>query len=431
MRLTKVVVEQLTAEARDQFVWDDRLPGFGVKVTPKGARVYVYQYRPKHARFTRRYTIGKHGAPWTADKARDAAGDLAARVRLGEDPFAADKARREAEAAATSESKRAKDQASQERFELIATQFVERYAKPKNRNWIESQRIFDREVLPKWRDRPIRSITRKDVIELIDEIEDRAPVMARNVFAQLRKLFNWCIERDMIEVSPVMGLKGPPVPRARNRWLNDVEIMLFWRACRRMGDPFGSLFQLLLLTAQRREEVTGMRWSELNLDKSEWIIPAERAKNGMEHIVDLAPASVELIKKRPRSSEFVFTTTGKTPVSGHGHAKVQLDLHVEIERQAALRESKAKDDGEPIPPWRVHDLRRTAATGMAGLGHAPHVIEAVLNHISGTRSGLVGVYQHYKYREERKAALLAWADCVGGIVRGGKKDGQSEENASN
>jgi integrase len=438
-RLTKTVVEDLVAEPRDRFVWDDRLPGFGVKVTPKGARIYVYQYRPKHARNTRRYTIGGHGAPWTTEKARDAANDLAARVRLGDDPFGAEKARAESTLAKQSKAAEARVQRAKDRIELVTTEFVERYAKLKNRNWAESQRIFDREVLPYWKGRSVRSISRKDVIELIDRVQDRAPTMARNVFAQLRKLFGWCVERDLIEASPFIGLRPPPLPKARDRWLNDAEIKLFWKACDALGAPFGQLFQLLLLTAQRRDEVTGMRWSELNLKKAEWIIPAARAKNNKEHIVDLAPAAVSIIERialaqekarlnepAPKASDvadllaqtsaLLFSTTGETAVSGHGHAKALLDLHVETVRLTLARKAKVQKDAGPIPAWRIHDLRRTAATGMASLGYPPHVIERVLNHVSGVTSGLVGVYQHYQYRAERKAALLAWAEHVSTVI---------------
>jgi integrase len=277
-------------------------------------------------------------------------------------------------------------------------------------HWAETQRIFEKDVLPRWGDRSVRSITRKDVVWLIDAIDDRSPAVSRSVFAQLRKLFNWCVERDLISVSPLLGLRAPAPQPARDRWLSDREISLFWLGCEALGEPFGPLFQTLLLTAQRRDEVTGMRWSELDLGKAEWIIPASRAKNRKEHVVDLSPAAIALIESRSREHEFVFTTTGSTATSGHGHAKALLDLHIETLRLARRAKTPA------LAPWRIHDLRRTAATGMAALGHAPHVIEAVLNHASGSRGGLVAVYQHYQYRAERKAALQDWGAHVSAIV---------------
>jgi integrase len=184
-----------------------------------------------------------------------------------------------------------------------------------------------------------------------------------------------------------------------------------------------------------------MRWNELNLTKSEWVIPAARAKNNKEHVVDLPSAAVGILERialaqhktegkvpvppadqiarlLTQTSALVFSTNGQTAVSGHGHAKALLDLRIETVRQAQARKAKIQNDAGPIPAWRIHDLRRTAATGMASLGYPPHVIERVLNHVSGVTSGLVGVYQHYQYRAERKAALLAWAEHVSTLVGG-------------
>jgi integrase len=197
----------------------------------------------------------------------------------------------------------------------------------------------------------------------------------------------------MIEVNPVAGLKQPSKERKRDRVLSDVEIYRFWQATGELGFPFGPLLQLLLLTAQRRGELTEMRWSQIDFERAVWTIPAENAKNDRAHEVPLSDIAVEILRSLPRfvRSDIVFTTTGTTPVSGFGRVKRNLD------RRMATHE------------WRLHDLRRTAATGMARLGVAPHVIERVLNHISGQISGVAAIYNRYAYESEKRKALGQWA----------------------
>lgn len=430
VRLSQAFVDGEAAAPAERIIWDDALRGFGVKITPAGAKVYLIQYRAKGSRATRRYTIGRHGDPWRTEKARGKAADLLARVRLGEDPFLTDRRVREAEQAeaasadhakalaevAKAEAKAVETKAEREAFQRIVKKFIKKYAKPRNRSWEQAQRVLQSSDLDAWHDRPIASIKRADVIRLMDRVEKRSPPVARLLFAHLRKLFGWCVERLYIEVSPCTGLKAPTVSRARDRWLSDKELRLVWEACGQVGRPFGPLFRLLILTGQRREEVAAMRWSEIDLKAAEWTIPASRAKNAKAHIVDLVPQAVEILAQFKNREGLVFTTTGDTPVSGHSRGKARLDDAIEN-----LRERKAKGEGLPaplddLPAWRVHDLRRTAATGMARLGHPPHVIEAVLNHSSGSRGGLVAVYQHYDHRSERQAALLDWGAHVQSLV---------------
>lgn len=400
MRLTKSTVEAVPPGEGDRFVWDDRLVGFGLKVTPKGRRTYVVQYRPKGSSQARRITLGSHGSPWTTEKAREAAEHLLLRVRNGEDPVETERAARAAaQHAATREGL----------FEVVLDEFIERYAKPKNRRWAEARRAIAFDALPAWRGRTVASISRRDVMELIDGVNQRSPSSARALHAQLRRMFGWCVERLYIEQSPFSGLRGPPPVQSRDRWLNDAEITLLWRSLEIVGGPFEPLFKVLLLTGQRREEVTGMRWRELDLDRAEWVIPRERSKNATAHAVDLAPGVVAILGGMPKAGELVFTSTGVTPLSGHGKARQR---HLETMRRLVAEGGGGRKSAPQVAPWTVHDLRRTAATGMAALGHPPHVIEAVLNHRSGTRGGLVAVYQHYQHRSERKAALLEWATHV-------------------
>jgi integrase len=213
--------------------------------------------------------------------------------------------------------------------------------------------------------------------------------------------------------------------------LNDAELRLVWRASYAASDPFGPLLRLLILTGQRRDEVTSMRWSEVDLETAEWTIPAERAKNGKSHVVDLAPLALAELKvlrlrtdnarkaagarKKGLDFELVFSTTWTTPVSGHGKVKAAMDEDIALQRREADRSLKAEQ--ATLPAWRLHDLRRTAATGMARLGFPPYVVEAVLNHRSGARGGLIAVYQHYDHRSERRGALHRWDAHIDGLMQ--------------
>jgi integrase len=190
----------------------------------------------------------------------------------------------------------------------------------------------------------------------------------------------------------------------RDRVLDDDEIVRFWTACETLGPPFASLFRLLLLTAQRRDEVGGMRWSEIDFERCEWRIPRERAKNDKASVIHLSDFAIEILEGMPRigDSDFVFTTNERAPVSGFSRAKNRLDALM----------------GNP-PEWTLHDLRRTGASGMARLNVPPHVVDKILNHVSGAIRGVSAIYNRYSYVEERRAALDAWARFVESLVRPG------------
>lgn len=444
LKLTDGLVEAIEPDNGDTYAWDSALPRFGVRVTPAGARIYLVQYRPKTSpgepAKTRRITIGKHdGDLWNVTKARAAARKLLAPVDLGRDPFAEREAAREAErqaklAAQEAAAAQVRESVRREResFAAVAELFIERRAK-KNRTWAESERLLRFGLGPAesgkrpsghrtkldaapgplkaWGERHVSEIRRSDVAELLEAIGQRSPAVARATFAALRPLFDWCIERDLIAVSPCDKLTAPARPKARDRVLSDTELRTIWRASERLGYPFGPVVQILMLTGQRRTEVAEMTWAEIDLGASRWRIPAERTKNGKAHEVDLSPQVVAILKKIPKAGSYVFPARGEGAVRGFSATKRRLDeLAAEIVAE--------DQEGETPEPWRLHDLRRTAATGMAALAFPPHVVERVLNHISGTQSGLVGVYQRHEYRPEREAALKAWGLNVAAIVRG-------------
>jgi len=273
--------------------------------------------------------------------------------------------------------------------------FIERYARPKNRTWRDTRNLFARNVTPVWGHRQIDTITKKDVNLLLVEICERgSPLTSNRVHSAVRKFFNWCVEEDLIAASPAHGVRPKARETQRDRVVSDTELPKIWAACDEIGWPFGPLVQLLALTGQRRSEVAQMFWAELDLDQGMWSIPRERSKNDRANEVPLSTPALEIIKGLPRYGDLVFTVTGMTPVSGFPRAKRRLD------------------ELSGVTDWRFHDLRRTAATGMARMAVPPHVIEKVLNHSSGSVSGVAAIYNRYGYLDEKRAALDEWAQHV-------------------
>ena len=236
--------------------------------------------------------------------------------------------------------------------------------------------------------KPLSVITRANIHALLDEIVDRgSPIAANRSLGAIRPLFRWAVERDIIKASPCEGVRPPAPPKERDRVLSDEELRLVWQAAGKLGYPFGDVTRLLILLGQRRDEVAGMTWTELDLEASLWTLPPGRVKNAKGHVVPLSCMAREILVALPRiesEAGFLFTQTGKTHVVGFGKAKERLDRLI-------------TDDGKSLPPWVLHDLRRTMATGCAGLGVAPQVVEAVLNHRSGTIRGVAAVYNRYDH----------------------------------
>ncbi|WP_288937875.1 site-specific integrase [uncultured Sphingomonas sp.] len=350
---------------------DAHCPGLSLRITPEGRKTFGVKYR--HGMKQRRMAIGVYPRISLAE-ARARAMEAMRQVDKGMDPA---KRRRQPEF----------------RVEAVATEFIQRYAKPRNRKWMESERILWRELVAVFGQRDIREIGREDIIEIMDNAVDRgAHYQANRILANVRKLFNWCIERGIVEKSPTTGLKAPTKEVARDRQLSGAEITALLRACRNDVYPFRQFVPLLLATAQRRGELANMRWSELDLAEKTWTIPAERSKNGKAHHVPLSTYALELLAEVPRfiDCDYVFTTTRRSPVAGFGKALRRL------------WQATGADD------WRYHDLRRTAASGMAQVRVEPHVIEKILNHMTGKISGVAAVYNRYNYETEAREALEIW-----------------------
>jgi integrase len=365
---------------------DKLVTGLYLVVTPNGAKSWAVRFR--FAGKPKKLTLGQYPELPLAT-ARDMAKEALIKIAKGADPTAEKAERINAEKSL----KEAAERDVRDRFDNIAAEFYERYLKPRNRSADETRKIIDRLLLPEWGQRNITTIDRRDVIKLLDGLVDRGtPIMANRALALVRKLFNWAIERGILLNNPASAVKAPGKERKRERVLKDAELKSIWNAAAALKWPFEPMVKLLLLTGQRRDEVSCMRWRDVDLESAIWTIPAEVAKNGKVHIVPLPRRALDIIRGLPRVGDaYVFTTTGKTAVSGFSRFKTKLD-----------NESEVTD-------WTLHDLRRTMATGLQRLGVRLEVTEAVLNHVSGSRAGIVGVYQRHDFADEKRAALEAWA----------------------
>lgn len=406
--ITKRTVDACKATDREQFFWDPDLKGFGLKVSPGGAKSYIVQYRMggRGAR-TRRYTIGQHGSPWTPAAARTEAEHLLQQVRKGVDVLHAKRDRE----------RKARDLA----FNSYVSGFVDDYLKENwAASWADAKASLERHAIPILKDKPLPEISRQDIKAVLDRLKGKTATR-RNLYAVLRRLFRWAVASGDIERSPIEGMEAPALPGKRDRVLSDDELREVMLAADELGYPFGPLVKLLVLTGQRIEELGQANWREFDRKISGWTIPKERAKNRQATEIPLSQMVIEVLDGLAKGGEWprkglLFTTTGKTPVSGYSRAKQRLDKAI------GVRAKKAEVD--PPASWRFHDLRRTLATGLQRLGVRFEVTEAILNHVSGARSGVAGVYQRHDWKPEKRAALEAWAAQVASLT-------SQEPNADN
>lgn len=430
--LTAASVEKLLPDpAKRLEVPDGLLAGLYLVVQPTGKKSWAVRYRAGGS--PRKLTLGPYPA-LDLSAAREAAREALRSAQVGSDPAQEKQvARREA---------KERGEGERDSFPSVARLFIERHAKPNNRRWKEAARILGlvpdaakpegadkpatfvvapKSIAARWERRRVQDITRRDVIDLLDDmVAAGKPIAANRALATLRKMFNWAAGRDILSSSPAAGVKAPAAETARDRILSDAELRALWIACDGLGWPMGRFVQMLILTGQRREEVAGMTRREVSVPKALWTIPRDRAKNDIAHDVPLSPQSLALLEGLPKiagKGEFVFTTTGNTPVSGFAKMKLRLDAKMlEIMKNEA---KAAGDDPERVtlPPWRMHDIRRTVASGMARLGINLPVIEKVLNHTSGSFGGIVGVYQRHHFADEKRHALDVWGKHVVDTVR--------------
>ena len=384
IKLTKSAIDALPTPSSDVVYWDAGCPGFGVKVTPKGRKVFIVLYRTGGAGSKlRKYTIGPYGRV-TLHQARIAAQKVFAAKLEGRDLAA--------------EKREARRRVVADRVEdLLETFIVQQVSQ--NRSAYEISRLLRREMGKPWTGRSIHEITKRDVVEVISSIEQRgAPSTANKTLKVIKTFLRWCVGRAVLDRSPAEGVPMPAKEIARDRILSDDELARVIIAARKIGGPYGGIVELLALTGQRREEVARSSWEEMDFESLTWTLPSDRTKNGKPHIVHLSDPAIAVLDGMKKENKYIFSTTGQTPFQAFSTAKRELD----------------KVSG--VTGWRLHDLRRTCVSGMARLGVPPHVADKILNHQAGTISGVAAVYQRHNFLAERREALNSWGNHVAQIV---------------
>jgi integrase len=384
IKLTKSSIDALPTPSTDVVYWDAGCPGFRVKVTPKGRKVFIVLYRTGGAGSKlRKYTIGPYGRV-TLHQARIAAQKVFAAKLEGRDLAA--------------EKREARRRVVADRVEdLLETFIVQQVSQ--NRSAYEVSRLLRREMGKPWAGRSIHEITKRDVVEVISSIEQRgAPSTANKTLKVIKTFLRWCVGRAVLDRSPAEGVPMPAKEIARDRILSDDELARVIIATRKIGGPYGGIVELLALTGQRREEVARSSWEEMDFESLTWTLPSDRTKNGKPHIVHLSDPAIAVLDGMKKENKYIFSTTGQTPFQAFSTAKRELD----------------KVSG--VTGWRLHDLRRTCVSGMARLGVPPHVADKILNHQAGTISGVAAVYQRHNFLAERREALNSWGNHVAQIV---------------
>jgi integrase len=377
--LTAKAIEKLKASTSARYISDGKVPGLQLRVAPDGSRSWSVRYRI--GKQQRRLTLGDAAVVPLADDADK--GNLSARTRArralqqakdGIDPAAAKQERREADT-----------------FAQLADEYIEKYAKKRKKSWREDQRILNADILPHWKHRLVRDLTRRDVRTRVDAIAERAPIVANRVVALLSKVFMFALDREIIDTSPAVKITKPGRETKRDRVLTHDEIRTFWTQTGELEAPMRAFYRLRLLTAQRGIEVSTMRWEDVDLAGGWWTIPSTVAKNKLSHRVPLSATVVDLLKGIPRNK----------------HTKYVLDGARGKRQQAEAAATLT------IADFRGHDLRRTAASLMAGSGTPRLVISKILNHVE---TGVTAVYDRHGYDNEKRIALDAWARTLTAIL---------------
>lgn len=423
MKLTDAALKKYKPKTARDEIFDRDVKGFGVRVTASTKSFFfVRRVRGEKVRFSLG-TYPPDGAdPSSAGftslaDARRQAFDIIGKIGKGVDPREEYAVRKQAQAGQELDT-----------FANVAKRFIAQYAEgkktPLSKRTIEGYKwALQGELTTKWAPRPITEIVDRDVIKIIDKLEAQKHFASARLFrAYLSKFFNWCIGKRLIRENPTRGLSlaSAPADFQRDRVLPISELQAVLKAADGLvkatvtkegkaittGEAQRALVRLLILAGQRRGETSLTKWSELALEgeKPTWKIPAENTKNGLAHEVALSPEAIEVLSRLPRNGEYVFTTDGKTPISGFSKIKATLD-----EKLSEVN----------LQPWRLHDLRRSVSTGLGELGFAPHVVEMVLNHVSGEKAGVSGLYNRSRYEADCRRALAAWAKAVTATGVGG------------
>jgi integrase len=388
-RLTALSVAAIKPRAARFEVSDGGCRNLYLITQPSGRKSFAVRYRFNGK--PRKLTLD---AGLTLAGARAAATKALHELDRGIDPAVAKVAAKAAAAKTAAE-------LAADTVELHAKQFLERYARKRTREstWRQTEYILTKIVAPAWHGRTIHDIRRRDVIDLVEGVAEGRPVLANRTLAILSRFFGWLCERDVLSASPVHGVKRPSEETARDRVLTDAEIRSLWHACDAVGGAAAACIKVMLLTGQRRGECAGMRRSEIDGDV--WSLAPSRTKNARRHDVPLSRQALEIIEAMPHVGDPIFSTDGDKPITNFNRVKIAVDAIM-----------------KPEKPFHLHDLRRTCVSNMARLGTPLPTIEKVVNHISGSFRGVVGVYQRHDFAAEKREALQRWANHVEEIVRG-------------
>ena len=381
MRLTQTNIAKLTLPhgKSDAIIFDDELPRFGVRLREGGSRKYIIQYRL--AGVERRLTIGPT-ATLTLEEARRRGRKLLVAVDDGHDPQT-EKETKRAEAGLI--------------FSSVVTDYLAFRARDMRQGSLSETTRHLTAVWKLLHKLPIGGVSRAIIAAHLRRVaEESGPVAANRARSTLSAFFAWCIGDGLCETNPVMGT-NKSAEKPRERILSDTELAAIWRSA--PANDYGKIIKLLMLTGQRRDEIGALRWSEVDTRAKQITVPSERAKNGREHLVPLSDTAMAVIEECPHHGEHLFGRSANG-YGGWSKSKALLDAACNV-----------KD-------WTVHDLRRTVATRMADIGIQPHIIEAVLNHVSGHKAGVEGIYNRSNYATEKRAALDAWANHLGVILSG-------------
>jgi integrase len=392
MKLTDASVAALKLDdgKKDRIVFDEALVGFGYRLRAGGdgrvLRSWIAQYRRAGA--SRRLLLGS-AEVLTAEKARAAAKAVLAKVALGEDPQG------------DREDRRGKDKLTFRKAVADYLETQERRLRPNT--YAETTRYLTGDYFKPLHALPLDTVTRRDVASRIEHIERTSGKTAAGAArAKLSAFFTSAMQDGLLDAdsNPVIGARKPPGNKPRDRVLSDKELAAIWNACG--DDDYGRIVRLLILTACRREEIGGMVWGEFSADGTTWTLPAARAKNGREHVLPVLPAMRAILDGVPKrvDRERLFGERSSAGFQSWDTHKTELDKRA------------------GVTGWQLRDIRRSVATGMADLRVLPHVIETILNHVSGHKRGVAGIYNKSSYAAEVRAALELWADHVQSLVTG-------------
>lgn len=388
--LTETGVERVKVPPGKRLDLHDAIvQGLCLRISANNVKSWYFMYRMNGSR-QRRMMFGRY-PEISLKQAREIAREHKYEIAQNKDPFLLREQRL-----------REQERAAQETVtvEQLAKECLERHWKPNTKQWKPIEALLKKHIYPEIGKMAAKDVTRKDIYRILDRLsKSKRPSKANLALASLRKLFNWGIERDILTSNPCHTIKNPVKIVSRERYLEQDEIRPFWQACEKLGLPYGSLFQLLLLTGQRRSEIANLRWHDIDFDNKLIRLSADRVKNKKAHEVPLSDFALSILESIPRHrGSYIFSTTGgKKPVDGFGKTKAKLDEYF-----------KTSD-------WRIHDLRRSAATGMAMLGVHRDDIKRILNHSDGT---VTAVYDRHSYMPEKRKALDLWAQHIQSLLTG-------------